>query len=831
MLSERHEIIEFPVTIPIKVFIHKLGSVTKHWHNSLELLMVLRGTIHITVDEEEFTLSDDDIILINSNSIHEINSDGAVLIALQIKLSMFDKFQTDLDSLIFDCNSTRDDNFERYNNIRFAIASLIHNNAYRSEGTDYKNYSLSYYLVGQLLDNFKLTASESLKSQQKYMDRLKKIITYINEHYAENFSLNTLAEHTGLSAPYLSSFFESHMGITFSKYYTKLKLEHAASDLLSSRDPIETVAVRNGFTESHSFVRAFKKEYGITPGAYRKQQVSSGKGNQPANDINYLLIEPSNYLKNLTKYLGSGPQYTLRPSSSVNLHLKTGQISVQNSICPLRHTFKKFITVGCAHDLLRSDIQEMLKDIQKNIGYEYIKFHGILGDDMMVVSRNEKGLSFHYTLVDQALDFLLSVGLKPLIQFSFMPRELAANPGKTVFFVPYITSPPSKMEEWNLLIEDMTRHLISRYGLEEVKSWLFTLWNEPVTGKKMFGFGDDHLFFRFYKNTYDTVKNVCPELLFGTPSLLYQENLGTEDWIRRFFTWCCGHGCRPDFLNIHYYSDIIPPSEDNFFLKEAKSSSFPKAADDFGLFIGSLKRIFRSLRADDLPVYLTEWNFTMSHRNLINDTSFKTCYIMKNLLKNYDRLDSFGYWSLTDLIGENPLPEKLFHGGLGIYTINGLRKGVFYAFCFANMLGDTLINAGEGYFITRKGRTYQIITYHYIHYGDLFAAGELFDITETNRYSAFDMSKNLSVSLQLTDIENGDYVVVEYFVNRHHGNAFDLWLQTGAAPLRTKETEILRMQCVPGLYQSRLYAENHTLTYQAELEPLEIRFAEIRPLE
>ena len=153
---------------------------------------------------------------------------------------------------------------------------------------------------------------------------------------------------------------------------------------------------------------------------------------------------------------------------------------------------------------------------------------------------------------------------------------------------------------------------------------------------------------------------------------------------------------------------------------------------------------------------------------------------MKNLLKNYDRLDSFCYWSLTDLIRENPLPPNQFHGGLGLYTSCGLRKGVFYVFYFANMLGDELIAAGDGYFITRKGDCYQIITYHYIHYGDLFASGELFDITETNRYTAFDTTKDLDVSLQLTDIANGNYNVKEYFVNRHHGNAYDIWLEMRA---------------------------------------------------
>lgn len=831
MFSERHEIIKFSPVIPIKVFIHKLGSVSKHWHTSLELLMVLKGTIDITIDGNTYRLKDDDIILVNSNSMHEIYSDGAVLIALQIKLSLFDKFQTDLNSLLFDCNSSKDKNFERYNSIRFAIASLIRNNAYRSEGTDYMNYSLSYYLVGQLLDNFKLSASESLQKQQKYMERLKKIIRYIDEHYSENFSLTDLAEHLNLSAPYLSQFFESHMGINFSKYYTKVKLEHALADLISTKDSIETIAVRNGFTESHAFVRAFKKEYNILPSAYRKEQISRAASSDAANDINYLLLEPSNYLQSLTKYLAYGDMNQYSPASSSNLNLSVEDISVQSSIFPLKHTFKTFITVGRAKELLNTNIQDMLKDIQSNIGYEYIKFHGILSDDMMVVSRDDGKLRFHYTLVDMVLDFLISINLKPLIQFSFMPRELAALPNKTVGYSPFITSPPDKMSEWNLLIDDFTRHLITRYGLEQVKTWLFTVWNEPSTGKKMFGFGDDLLFFNFYKNTYDTLKMVCPDLRFGTPSLLYIENLGNVDWIERFINWCIQQDCRPDFLNVHYYSDIIPAHKDDFFLREATTSSFPKNTDDFSLFIGSLKKIFRSLHVDDLPVYMTEWNFTLSHRNLINDTSFKTCYIMKNLLKNYDRLYSFGYWSLTDLIEENALPDTLFHGGLGIYTLNGIRKGVFYAFYFANMLGDVLIAANDGYFITRKGNSYQIITYHYIHYGELFASGELFDITDTNRYTAFDISKKLSISLQLNDIENGDYNVKEYFVNRQYGNAYDIWINMGALPLTPEDSDLLRGLCVPGFHQSRLYTDRHTLTYLTELEPFEIRFAEISPVQ
>lgn len=207
MLDERHEIIEFGSHIPLKIFIHKLGSVTKHWHSSLELLMVLEGNIIITVDGNTWKLKDEDVILINSNSIHEIYSEtGAVMIAVQIKLSLFNQFQSDLTSIIFDCNSATNPDFKRYANIRFAIASLIQANSYHSDGTDYLNYSLSYYLVSQLLENFKSNASETLQKQQKYMERLTRIINYINEHYAENFSLSDLAAMENLSVPYLSQF-------------------------------------------------------------------------------------------------------------------------------------------------------------------------------------------------------------------------------------------------------------------------------------------------------------------------------------------------------------------------------------------------------------------------------------------------------------------------------------------------------------------------------------------------------------------------------------------------------------------------------------------------
>ncbi len=823
MLEERHEIIEFPPDIPMKIFIHKLGFVAKHWHKSLELLMVLKGEIEINIDGETSTLKSEDIIVINSNSIHEIQAENAVMIALQIDLAKFNRPGTDLDAYIFDCNSSKDPDASRFSGLRFVLSTMIQENAHHIKGCEYRNYSLSFYLISDLIRFFQVPATESALQRQKYMPRLTRIINYINENYAKNFSLSDLAESENLSVPYLSNFFDKHMGIKFSQYYTNVKLDHAIDDLISTTDSIESIALRNGFTESHSFVRAFKKRYDTLPSTWRREQRQKIDQSPKAGNINYLKLEPSNYLNLLTKYQPEGQNtYFLPPKASVE-QVTVPPLDTHTGASILRHSFKKVIGAGRASELLNYNIQEMLKDLQEHVGYEYIKFHGILSDDMMVVSRENGRLSFHYALVDMVLDFLLSIGIRPLVQLSFMPQELASDPDKNVCYIPFNTSPPKDMHEWETLVMDFTGHVIDRYGRDEVLRWLFCVWNEPTTPASMFGFGPgkDLVFFDFYAATYHAVKKVCPQITFGSPSMLYVENLGEKEWIVDFLNYTKKNDCVPEFLNVHYYADIIPNKEYN--ISSMATSSFPKRSDDFALWIGSIKKIFKSCGLGHLPVYMTEWNFTLSHRNLISDTCFKSCWLMKNLLRNYDRLDSFGYWSLTDLIQENALPDILFHGGLGIYTINGLRKNVFYVFYFAAQLGNILLANGDGYFVTKSDEGYQIITYNYIHYGSLFASGELYDVTKTSRYSPFDMSKQLELSLTLENVENGSYEIREYYVNRDQGSAYDLWLKMGALPLTPKDTDLLRGLCVPGFHIEKRLISSNTLNYTAQLEPLEIR--------
>ena len=161
----------------------------------------------------------------------------------------------------------------------------------------------------------------------------------------------------------------------------------------------------------------------------------------------------------------------------------------------------------------------------------------------------------------------------------------------------------------------------------------------------------------------------------------------------------------PDFLNFYYYDTALADQQKG---KESifgfvYSMTLRDTPDGFQGFVNQVLSEREKLGLRKTPIFLTEWNNTPSQEDLLNDTCFKSCYIVKNILENYDKLDSFGYWSLTDWMGEAPLPKELFFGGLGLFTVNGIPKASYYALWLLRQLGDRFIGSGDGWFATRQG--------------------------------------------------------------------------------------------------------------------------------
>ena len=95
---------------------------------------------------------------------------------------------------------------------------------------------------------------------------------YISDHYMEPISAADIASAAGFSPNYLSKRFREAAGIGVHEYLMFVRLQHAALDLVSTGDSITEIALRSGFSDSNYFKDAFKKKYGVTPSAYRKNR-------------------------------------------------------------------------------------------------------------------------------------------------------------------------------------------------------------------------------------------------------------------------------------------------------------------------------------------------------------------------------------------------------------------------------------------------------------------------------------------------------------------------------------------------------------------------------
>ena len=817
-MPQRYEILDFGAHMPIRCTMQHIGNIEPHIHDFFEIIFILSGQCRILVDGQLSTLGPEDIIAVNNHTPHELHSADCVLISVQFEQSMFEQTLPNPQHPDFLCNSAQQGDSAAFFAIRRLIARLVKNNADRQLGYELRNWSLIYELMDVMYNNFRVDGGDAKSAKNyRYSARIGKITSIINKHYTENFTLSQLAEQVHLSAPYLSKFFDQHFGMSFLSYLTQLRLGHAVKMLETSEDTIEAISAESGFPNSHAFVQAFKKEYGVLPSIYRRRSRAVDREEHPTQ---LPIPEQHDYMAGLKKYLDA-PVSSVQPEQVVSC---SARVSAKASLRPLRHTWRAMTGVASARDILFADVQEMIRRAQREIGFTYIKFGGIFSDEMRVYSENTDGTPIYsFTYIDKVFDFLLSVGLRPMIQLGFMPRLLAKEPDHRLFND--LVSEPKSNDSWAALVSALVRHLLTRYDEVEVSKWLFSVWHQPDTPYGLYGFTSDAAFYDFYRATWNAVKGCSPSLQFGTPPTFYIARTSYANWYRPFINWCQENGCMPDFLNFNFYdtslSDRGNGQELFGFVWSMTLGEDPNGLQNF---VTQVINEAHQERVADLPVYLSEWNTSPSQQDLLNDTCFKSCYIAKSILENYDRIDSFCYWSLTDWMGEGALPKELFFGGLGLFTVNAIPKASYFVFTLLRQLGDTLIGSGDGWFAARKGDTYQVILYNYRHFSHLYAQGERFDMTFTDRYTPFSPERSMDVHLSLTDVENGDYIIRETIINRQHGSAFDQWLTMGALELDTQEEyTALTASSLPARNKYRATARRHTLELDTMLEMLEVR--------
>ena len=320
-------------------------------------------------------------------------------------------------------------------------------------------------------------------------------------------------------------------------------------------------------------------------------------------------------------------------------------------------------TDGHGHDI-GAEFATALRLAHDDLAVTHVRAHAILHDDLCVARRDENGvLHFDFDRVNAIYDQLLSLGLRPVVELSFMPAALARDPGQTVFTYRGIISPPADFAEWRALVTALTSHLVDRYGLDEVLQWAFEVWNEP--NLVVFWAGTPEEYLQLYDESVHAVKSVDPRLRVGGPAS------SAGEWVHRLTDHVARTGVPMDFVSTHTYGNL--------------PVDLRPALDRHGLA--------------ELPIWWTEWGVGHTHFGPIHDAVLGAPFVLSGYHSVQGRMDALAYWVISDHFEELGRPPRLLHDGFGLLTVGNLRKPRYWAAHLAAHQGETTLNAslsGDG---------------------------------------------------------------------------------------------------------------------------------------
>jgi len=441
---------------------------------------------------------------------------------------------------------------------------------------------------------------------------------------------------------------------------------------------------------------------------------------------------------------------------------------------PLIHFWEH--TVGSDHApmALRADWQAQLARCHHELGFRHVRFHGLLSDRMgTLICQNEK-LLYSFFNADQIMDFLLSIGMRPFVELSFMPETLASGQ-QTVFRYQGNVTPPKDYQQWATLIRKLISHWVRRYGISEVKTWFFEVWNEP--NLHQFWTGTQADYFKLYRYTVEAIKEVDAGLKVGGPAT------ARNAWIAEFLDFCEQHRVPADFLTTHYYpTDAFgePGADTVTQLANAPRGVMRERAEE------------AHLQACGRPLYYTEWNASSNPRDTLHDQPYAAAFVTKTIMDNHGLVEGYSIWTFSDIFEENYFPSMPFHGGFGLLNLHGIAKPMYRAYELLHRLGTERLTC-EGKHETVDAwvvRKEQAVT-----------------VLLTNHALPRHPIKTERVRLRLTDAPEPRAASLEC-VDEEHANAQRVWQEMGE-PKYLSRVEVEQLQAA-----SCIVKEPMTYEYQ-----------------
>ena len=381
---------------------------------------------------------------------------------------------------------------------------------------------------------------------------------------------------------------------------------------------------------------------------------------------------------------------------------------------PFPHFWEQTFGSGRAILSLRESYRNDLRTVKEATGFKAIRFHGILMDEVGLydpgrITRNP-GLAaesahdvspYNFSYINQIYDGLLENGVKPFVEISFMPRQMAADPNITQsFFYKPVVSPPKDYAQWDAMMSALAKHLVDRYGIDEVSTWKFEVWNEPNLD---FWGGNPRqpTYFDLYDHTARALKAVSPRLQVGGPST------AQAAWVTPFLEHASSEKVPVDFVSTHVYANDT--AKDVFGTNE----EIPRDT----MVYRAVKKVHEQIEHSafpHVPLYFSEYNASYSNEPNVTDTTYIGPWLANTIRLCDGLIQDMSYWSFSDVFEEQGVVHSPFYGGFGLIAADNIPKASLNVFRALHQLGDRRIGlASESALATETNSAVTVALWNY----------------------------------------------------------------------------------------------------------------------
>ena len=809
-----------------------------NWSRDHLIFYQLRGTAQLSVNSRNYTLMTEDFLSVEPGSLYTFtHGQDMLLLQLTMPTALLKQFSGEPDGRMIRCFSG--DHTQSVSgmlsDVRRRLANLFDLQYSAAVPNELLFTGRALLLYDYLYANFSVHEPETAPTDRNtgIYDYLCAACTFIQEHACDGVKLTDAAAHISVTPEYLSRSLSRYMNVSFSELIHQERMRIAQEMLRDSDRSVTEIALATGYSSSSAFITTFKNKFGITPQFFR---------NHPTENT---IIEPhpaqeTGSYDAIRKYIqhDSGEDIASGGLSSVQRAITA---DAEKEAKRFYDGWNRIMSICSAGDILKSDIQNQIRMAKRDFNFEYLYFHDVYNDDMMIYDEDSDGNPmYNFRNLDACLRFILSLGIKPYIELSFMPLKLARiGRGEMRFLNRMNVMPPADWDKWEMLVRATLDFCVRQYGIDQVSTWRFT--SAMIYNVHLHELLTQDEYFELYLRTYRAVKAVCPGAVFSGPGA--DTTLICENWeqsFQPFIDFCGKQDCLPDMISLRLYPidmscfsrmDVIALREDRSILKRSPNFFVP---EDY--LHESLKKTVRLLEAEGYPpdrISIDRWNGNVSQSDPSNDICYKSALIVKTVLENRDLAAGLCYWTLSDQMAhlDFSFSETDLAGSVGLLTGEGLRKSAYYGMMLLSMLHGQVIDEGEGHILLKNDQGFLLMLYQYCHYDTDAVEHMLEKQMVIDPYMMCKSGERQVYTLTIKNVPQKKYNAEYYSVGRRSGgNLYETWHRLGFPQvINAYQRSYLDGASLPAYRFNTISAEDGSLHISCVVEPHDVILIRFTP--